>query len=74
MIKLGITHAMLLDFADGEQRRRPRLADGLVLALAPLDSGLKLLRLMQRLGVLDAAQVAYLSRFERTDEAEVGVR
>ena len=63
MIKLGIMHAVLLDFAVGEQRRQPRLADGLVLALAPFDSGLILLRLMQRLGVLDAAQVAYLSRF-----------
>lgn len=65
MIKLGIMHAMLLDFADGEQRRRPRLADGLLLALAPFDSGLMLLRLMQRLGVLDAAQADFLRRQER---------
>lgn len=68
MIKLGIMHAMLLDFAAGEQRRQPRIADGLVLAFSPFDSGLMLLRLMQRLGVLDEAQMAYLQRQARQPE------
>lgn len=66
MLKLGMTHAMLLDLAIGG-RRQPRLADGLVQALAPFDTGLMLLRLMRRLGVLDAAQAAYLVRIAAGD-------
>ncbi len=68
MLKLGLMHAMLLDFAAGAAHRRPRLADGLVQALAPFDTGLMLLRLMQRLGILDAAQADFLRRQERTAE------
>lgn len=67
MIKLGMTHALLLDFASAPDRRRPRIADGLVQALAPFDTGLMLLRLMQRLGVLDTPQAAYLARIATGD-------
>lgn len=68
MLKLGVMHAMLLDFAAGDAPRRPRLADGVVQALAPFDTGLVLLRLMERLGILDAAQADFLRRREGTAE------
>lgn len=68
MLKLGFMHALLLDLASGGDRpgaRKPRYSDSLVMTLAPLDSGVLLLRFMRRLGLLDAAQLEYLKRAEQ---------
>jgi len=60
MLKLGAMHAMLLDMAS--EPRRPRVADAFVQAVAPFDSGLTLLSLLERFGLLDAAQRDWLRR------------
>lgn len=60
MLKLGFAHALLLDLASPP--RRARYSDSLLLALAPFDFGLRLIALMDRLGVLDEAQRDWLKR------------
>jgi hypothetical protein len=60
MLKIGLAHTMLLDFA--APSRRKRYSDNLLLALAPFDFGRQLIALMERLGVLDAAQREWLER------------
>lgn len=65
MLKLGFTHALLLDLAGGRVEpawRTPRISDGLVLMLAPLDSGRLLLGFMSRLGLLDGLQLKRLQQ------------
>lgn len=60
MLKIGVAHTLLLDFA--APPRRKRYSDNLLLALAPFDFGLQLIALMDRLGVLDATQREWLER------------
>jgi lactam utilization protein B len=72
MIKLGLMHAMLIDMAlEDRQQRKPRIADAFVQSVAPYDSGLMLLRMMETVGMLDAAQREWLRRAERDDEEEI---
>jgi hypothetical protein len=67
MLKIGLAHTMLLDFASPP--RRKRYSDNLILALAPFDFGLQLIGLMDRLGVLDATQREWLDRARAVEEA-----
>jgi hypothetical protein len=68
MFKLGFAHALLLDLAAGgdrNPRRTPRYSDSLVMTLAPLNSGVLILRLMRHLCLLDEAQLIYLQQAEQ---------
>jgi hypothetical protein len=65
MVKLGLMHAMLIDMALGEERRRkPRVSDAFVQSISPFDTGIFLLRLMDHIGMIDEDQRAWLRRDE----------
>lgn len=65
MFKLGLMHAMLIDMAaPADRHRKPRVTDAFLQAVAPFDTGLFLLRLMDRVGILDAEQRNWLRSAE----------
>lgn len=69
MVKLGLMHAVLLDWAlEEEGKRKPRVADAFIQSIAPFDTGLYLLRLMDSIGMLDEVQRDWLRKGERDED------
>jgi hypothetical protein len=68
MIKLGLMHAMLIDMAAREeQHRKPRVTDAFIQSVAPFDTGMFMLRLMDHIGMLDEEQRTWLCTAEQAE-------